>query len=128
MKKLLLLLSLIFISLNANAGWKKIHHVAGEATLYYHTDTMEKSGSFTYLWAMTDVPKENIKFNFGARSNQVFLQVDCGPMKRYARLSIKRYEGPMGTGEVKYSSDTPDAEWTFISPDNPLYTIFKYAC
>ena len=124
MKKLLLLLSLIFISLNANAGWKKILHDAAEGTLYYHTNTMEKSGGYTYIWLMTDLAKVSL----GSRSYQTFLQIDCGAMKRFKRLSITRYEGHNGTGDTVYSNDSMDAEWKFIPPDNPGYIVFKYAC
>ena len=124
MKKLLLLLSLIFISLNANAEWKKILHDSSEGTIYYHKDSMEKSGGYTYIWTMTDLAKKSGNNN----SYQAFLQVDCGAMKRIKRHNITRYAGNMGTGKVNYSNTTSDEGWQFIPPGSPGYIIFKYAC
>ena len=125
MKKLLLifLLSLGLIG-SANAGWKKILHDSSNGTLYYHKDSMEKSGGYTYIWILTDLVKKRL----GAQSYEAYLEVDCGPMKRYRRLSITRYEGKKGKGSQVSSSSNMNAEWEFIPPGNPGYIVFKYAC
>ena len=120
MKKLLLLLSLIFISLNVSAGWKKIASNYDSSDFYIHKDSIEKSGGYSYIWILSDKKKST------PLSYKTLVQVDCGPLKQIKTISSERFKMSMGKGKGTEAYFKPG--WMFIPPDNPIYKVFKYAC
>ena len=124
MKKLLILLFSILISINSYANWEKVLQL-DEGDFYIHMDSIERTGNTTYIWTMRD--NSNPKSSNDYNSAKNLLEVECVASKRVRTLNEIRYSERMGKG-YEEKTDNSEGEWTFIPPDNPFYIMFKYAC
>jgi hypothetical protein len=123
MKKLLVLLFSMLISLNSYCEWEEIvGTIDGDHFFYVDTDLIKEHNGFVYFWSMTDslYPSET-----GTMSTQTYSQGDCGIM-REKPLSFLYYKNSMGQG--KSNSFTPPDEWDYPSPGSVQKYILDYVC
>ena len=122
MKKLLILLFSILISLNSYGEWKEIGTNTSGSTYYLDKDLIKEYDGDVYFWMLTDYPKPYD----GYMSDKVYIQVNCGVF-RYKPLSGTFYKQPMGMGEKKEYPPPPE-EWIYPSTESTAYYLLSWVC
>ena len=124
MKKLLILLFSILISINSYGEWTEVSRsLDGVDTYYIEHDTIKEHGGYVYYWMMIDSlePWEGS----GYLSDQTYNQGDCG-IYRNKILSYIFYKRSMGKGTGK--SDNTPSEWRYPSSGTVGKGILDYVC
>ena len=129
MRKLTLILTTLIFSLmfspsTSFAEWKKVGENVG-ATFYVDFERIRKHDGYVYYWELMDLLKPTEET--GDLSAKSYIQGDCKKF-RYKWLNYSSYKGQMGGGEVSGTSNTPDKEWRYPSPDSVAETILKSVC
>ena len=122
MKKLLILLFSLIISLNSYGEWIKVGTNNEGRTYYVDNDTIKEHGGHVYFWMLTDY----LKPWKGYMSDQTYLQVNC-KILRYKPLTATIYKGQMGKGDNKSPPPPPD-EWIYAQPNTIGYSIVTEVC
>ena len=99
-------------------GWKD------ETTYYVDFERIRKHDGYVYYWNLADELKPT---KFGNLSSKSYEQVDC-KMLRYKVLSDSYYTEPMGRGIRSASSNEPDKEWNYPSPNSVDEELLKTVC
>jgi|LWDU01.1.fsa_nt_gi hypothetical protein len=122
MKKLLILLFSILISINSYGEWKGVAKNFDGDTFYIEIDTIKEHNGYVYYWELTDYLKPT---DTGTMSTKMYKQGDCG-VNREKHLSFIFYEQPMG----RASGETynPPDKWNYPTPDSVGGIVFKYVC
>ena len=125
MKKITLLLVIIFTFLFSNTSW-------GEWTLvsesvdgnrsYYDPDRIRRSGKFLYIWKLLDYIKPMKGISFSTR----YVELDCSIL-RYKSLKEITYKKSMGEGEMT-SDFTPPNEWKYPKPESISEFVSNKVC
>ena len=127
MKKLLILLFSILISLNSYGEWTQISADKNHVDFYYvDKESIIKNAGYVYYWELADFDK-SLSEEIIVMSAKVYKQVDC-QMKRQKILSDYYYLNQMGNGELVHQSDVPDTEWTYVLPDTIVSGLHNYVC
>ena len=127
MKKLSLILTLLFSFMFSSlsfAEWTKVAESDQGNTYYVDYERIRKNNGFVYFWTMSDYLKPNYLGNFSAK---VYMEGDC-KLFRQKYLSDIYYNGQMGAGEITATSNVPDKEWTYPSPNSVDETFLKTVC
>ena len=77
MKKIIILLVIIFLFLFSTTSWGDWNYVAMNtqgSKVYYDKDRVRKSGKFIYYWKLFDHIKPT---NNGVLSDTTYFQLDC---------------------------------------------------
>ncbi len=128
MKKILLTLSLAFISSNLFAEWVVVAEDK-EATLAVYADpgTIQKTGNNVKIWFLSDYKKAQelpfLPLYMSIKSQNEFNCKGEQIKKLYASYHAKN----MGEGKVIYSNNNPD-NWSPVSPDSIDKELWKFAC
>jgi len=127
MKKLLLIFTLLFTTLvfssPSYAGWTEVDK-GNVMTYYVDFDRIRKHDGYVYYWELGDYFKPD---QYGDLSGKRYMQVDC-KLFRYKSLNYSFYTAPMGDGKSSSSSNTPNKEWTYPSPNSSIEIILKKVC
>jgi len=125
MKKLLLILFLVFISTNARAEWVMI----GEddaSIVYADPSTMRNKGDLIKIWSLYDFLKPKDMSGKSYLSMELQYEFDCG--KKLSRKAyIIYYSANMGGGE-KGSFSYPPKQWHEVKPTSAREKIFHMVC
>ena len=123
MKKLLVLLFSILISLNSYGEWIKVtENLSGDAFYYVDTQTINEGGRYLYWWDLGD----SEKLVAGTLSAKFYQEGDC-QVNRYRTLSYVFYKQRMGGG--KGVTDNPqNPEWTYPTPGSVEKKILDFVC
>ena len=127
MKNLLIIFTLLFsimFSYKSFAEWSKVTISDQGNTYYVDYERIRKNNGFVYFWTMSDYLKPNY---LGVFSAKVYMEGDC-KLFRQKYLSDIYYNGQMGTGEITSTSNVPDKEWTYPSPNSVDEIILKSVC
>ena len=127
MKKLLLILTLLFsvmFSSLAYAEWTKTAVTVEGVEFYVDFERIREHDGYVYYWRLSNYLKPN---SWGSLSAKIYIQGDCR-LFRLKYLSSSFYKGPMGTGELNGSSNEPDKEWTYPTPNSSFESILKKIC
>jgi len=127
MKTLSILLTLTFsvmFSSPSFADWKKVSETVDGDTFYVDFERIRKHGGYVYFWYLTDYLKPS---EYGDLSAKVYKQGDC-KLFRFKYLSDSYHTQPMGKGTPSASSNKPDKEWEYPSPDSSSETILNSVC
>ena len=110
MKKILIILFLIFISFSSNGEWVKTGiNYAGD-TDYFDINRVQKIDGYLYYWILIDYPKLS---EWGDMSVIIHMKGDCD-LNRVKYLSYIYSKEPMGKGRKELSSPSkPD--WKYLS-------------
>ena len=126
MKTLTIIIALTFLvmfSSSSYAGWTKAGENVNGTTYYVDLERIRKHDGYVYFWILRDFLKQN---ESGYLSNKSYQQGDC-KLFRYKTLSFSFHKEPMvgGTGDT---SNDPDTEWTYPSPNSIGETVLKQVC
>ena len=78
----------------------------------------------TYFWQLTDRLKPT---KTGTFSSKAYVEAECGRF-RTRILNDMYYKGPMASGKINASSNTPDKDWRYPSPNSVKEFILKTVC
>ena len=126
MKKLLILttfLSSLIMSSVAYAKWTEVGKSVNGTTYYIDFERIKKHDGKVYFWRLTDF----LKPNYGDLSARTYVEAECGPF-RLRNLNYKFYEGPMASGKISTSKNTPNADWTYPGPGSVKEAIVNAVC
>ena len=124
MKKITLLLVIIFTFLFSNTSWGDWSYVT-ESVLgkfYYDKDRVRKSGKYIYFWTLIDY----LKPEKGSLSLTSYTELDCS-IFRFKNLKLQTYKYSMGVGEM-IGDYTPPNEWKYPQPDSVGETLYNKIC
>jgi len=116
------LFSLMFSS-PSYSEWTWASKSVGGTTYYVDYDRIRKVDGYVYWWDLTDY----LKPKNGILSAKTYNQGDC-KVFRYKFLSDSYYTLPMGQGTPSTTSNEPDKEWHYPSPNSVNETILKSVC
>ena len=125
MKKITLLLVIIFTFLFSNTSWGEWTYVTKNVSgdeYYYDKDRVRKSGKYLYVWMLVDF----VKPIFGDWSSSEYVQLDCS-IFRFKDLRIQTYNKSMGEGKFTYVF-TPKNEWRYPQPKSSGEVLYKEIC
>ncbi len=106
------------------AGWKYADTNAETGSTHYvDFERIKKHDGYVYFWMLRDFSKPLL----GDLSAKTYNQGDCKKF-RLKYLSFSLHKGSMGGGEVSGTSNTPDKEWRYPSPDSSDEIILKTVC
>jgi len=126
-KKITLLLVIIFTFLFSNTSWGEWSYVSKNlngAKFYYDKDTVRKSGMYLYFWELTDYIKPDDLW--GYLSTTKYIQLDCNII-RFKVLKIQTYNKPMGEGKQEFDF-TVKEEFTNPKPNSVREVIYNKIC
>ena len=125
MKKITILLVIIFIFLFSTATWGEwiFDTKINNGKFYYDIDRIKKSGKFLYFWELIDLVNPTIE---GGLSFSTFVQLDCSNL-RYKGLKLQLYSGNMGEGE-ELDDYTPEDEWYLPKPNTSSAILYNKIC
>ena len=93
-------------------------------TSYVDFERIRKVDGFVYYWTLSDYLKPT---PFGDLSMKVYNQGDC-KLFRFKFLSFSFHKEPMGIGTSSTTSNKPDKEWRYPTPNSSLETLLKTVC
>ena len=125
MKKITILLVIIFTFLFTNTSWGEWTYVTEGVSggkYYYDKDRVRKSGKFLYFWMLQDLV---IPIGESLSSTQ-YVQLECS-IFRFKDLKFQVYKNSMGEGEITGTS-TPTVEWNYPLPKSSGETLYNKVC
>ncbi len=125
MKKITLLLVIIFIFLFSNTSWsewKFVIETMNGSKYYYDKDRVRKSGKYLYFWELIDY----LKPLGGDLSVTSYTELDCS-IFRFKNLKLQFYNKQLGEGKMT-TDTTPSDEWNYPQPDTVVEIRYKYIC
>ena len=128
MKPLLIITTIFLSSLMmasvANAKWTEVVKSVNENTYYVDLERIKKHNGKIYFWKLADYLKPD---KYGAISTKSYIEAECSRLRiRY--LNFTTYKGPMASGEVSTSNNTPDKDWHYPPPDSMFEGVLKAVC
>lgn len=113
MKRFLVAAALLVTATSSFAEWT---HIATDETqdIYLDKTRVRVEGNLVQLWTLFSFKKDRATKTRSIRSYTSLLQIDCQAEKSRP-LSGVLYSGPIASGEVVLSVDTP-AAWTNLVP------------
>ena len=116
MKKLLLLLFSLMLSINSYGEWTEIPNEV-EDTGYIDSDNLqERSDGYVYWWMLR---------SSSDTSQKMYIQTDC-ETEGINPLQVDYHTEPMGGGES--NSVKSDEGWTYLAPDTGLSRFIDVVC
>ena len=124
MKKLLILLFSILISFNSYGEWTLISKTERGDSFFVDLETINKQNGYVYYWELVDyvIPIQDIAY-----SSKNYIVTDCN-LLGFKYLQDIYYSEPMGKGSIVHSSNIPDTEWRFNSPESTGVAELKRVC
>ncbi len=126
MKKLLLFLVLIFITLNVHAKWLIVAN-DDEADVYVKTDSIKRKGYKGTFWEMIDYKSTQTADGIPYLSLKMKSEVNCDTEENRI-LFIAPYSENMGLGKSLEHFKNPNQNFSTIVPDTIAHAIFKFVC
>ena len=125
MKKITILLVIIFTFIFSNTSWGEWTYVAGNSMghkMYYDKDSIRKSENYIYFWELYNLPKLVKGVLYSSKS---YVKLDCSIL-RYKFLSWHYHKKPMAEGLGV--DDNPSDEWRIPTPNGMGETFYKKIC
>ena len=124
MKKIILLLVIIFTFLFSNTSWGESNLLteSNMGKFYYDKDRVRKSGKYIYFWELFDW----IELTEGGLSSTCYVQIDCS-IFRYKLLRCHSYNKSMGEGDITREG-IPKDNWRYPKPDSVNEIFYNKVC
>ena len=126
MKKITILLVIIFTLLFTNTSWGDWNYVTENTSgdkFYYDKDRIRKSGKYIYFWELIDYLKPN---KLGNLSSIQYIELDCS-IFRVKWLKEIFYKKSMGEGEMT-GEWTPKDELRYPKPNSVTEYMYNRIC
>ena len=123
MKKLLILLFSLLISLNSYGEWTEISESNVGDTYYLDLDSIKENNGYVYFWTLMDSAKPNI---FGDLSSKVLTEAICNVPYKERGIEWHYYKLPMGQGSP--DSNNVIGFWNYPSPGDVREAILEFVC
>jgi Surface-adhesin protein E len=125
-KTILMILLLAVVSSNAVAEWVAIGTGDG-SILYANPNTFRKSGNIIKMWTLTDYnsAREIAGEKFLSEKSQE--AYDCKE-EQAKMLYFSWHSENMGKGNVVFTANKPQRDWTPVAPDSIGEVSWKFAC
>jgi len=127
MKKLLLILMLVFMSSNVMAEWTalKWSHEDGGLTLFVDYTTIRKEGDIVKMLSLVDfkVLEKNEVDLYSSRAQNEY---DCKE-KKIRQLYYSLYSDSMGKGKMEHAN-SEHLNWLPVQPESMEEAMWKVAC
>ena len=127
MKKLLILttfLSSLLMSSVAYAEWAKVSKSDTGDSYYVDFERIKKHDAKIYYWSLINNLKPN---KYGEISFTSYVEAECERF-RFRDLNQKRFKGPMGSGTIISSTNTPNENWAYPPPNSVAEAELKAVC
>ena len=129
MKKITILLVIIFTFLFSNTSWGEWTYVVESVNgdkYYYDKDRVRKNKKFLYLWDLVDFPKPD---EFGNLSVTRYIQLDCSVLQ-FKNLKLQVYKKSMGEGEMlqEWTPTGEHGEWKYPQPNSAIGDMYNKIC
>jgi len=125
MKKITLLLVIIFTFLFSNTTWGEwsfvLEDVYGDK-FYYDKDRVRKNRKYLYVWVLTDFLKPTHEYF----SSIIYRELDCS-IFRHKVLNETFYKKSMGEGESITLENPPD-KWRYPQPKSSNEFLLNKIC
>ena len=115
MKKILLLLISLFVSLGAHSEWTNVLP-GNNASLYIDFETLEEKDGFIYWWYMD---------TWSTGSEKTYAQGDCN-LKGFKVNKRSRFPFPMGEGEGVEKEVV--STWEYYAPNSGFDVLLSFIC
>jgi len=127
MKKLLLILMLVFMSSNVMAEWTalKWSHEDGGLTLFVDYTTIRKEGDIVKMLSLVDF-KVLEKDEVDLYSSRAQNEYDCKE-KKIRQLYYSLYSDSMGKGKMEHAN-SEHLNWLPVQPESMEEAMWKVAC
>ena len=127
MKKLLLILMLVFMSSNVMAEWTalKWSHEDGGLTLFVDYTTIRKEGDIVKMLSLVDfkvIEKDEVDLYSSRAQNEY----DCKE-KKIRQLYYSLYSDSMGKGKMEHAN-SEHLNWLPVQPESMEEAMWKVAC
>ena len=128
MKKLLLLLFSLLLSLNSYGEWTKISENDDGDYYFIDFDKVKFVDGSVYWWDMYDAVESYYYVNEDELyfSEQSYTQGDC-EINRFKVLSTTYYSKPMGE-DLSFYWNEPEPQWDYFPPDTIGEYEFELVC
>ena len=126
MTRLLLLTLFLLSSATAYAEWVSIRVSQSGTTTYVDRDTIHRTGDLVKMWELNDYKATHTNAGKSSWSHKALNVYDCAE-EQSRELAEYDYSGQMGTGEIVYSSTSPD-KWVPVIPGSVGKALWKFAC
>jgi len=126
MKKITILLVIIFTFLFTNTSWGEWNLIpmgVGE-DWYYNKDNVRKRGKSLYVWFLHDFSKPT---ESGYLSYVIYVQLECSIL-RFKFLKETLHKKSMGKFGEMYTNPTPSDKWDYPPPDTIYGYMFDKIC
>lgn len=115
---------IILVAAPALAEWIRWTSEGSDvATGYIDPTKVRRDGSLVRIWEVLDYKKPDA---IGGLSTRFLAEYDCKE-ERVRNLSVSGHSGPMATGKILISSESP-SEWKNIPPNTGIAALLKTVC
>ena len=126
MKKITILLVIIFIFLFSTTSWSEWNFVTESVSgdkYFYDKNRIIKNGKFIYCWELLDYMKPTVSADL---STTTYIKLDCSIL-RYKWLKLQVYNKSLGEGKMK-TDMTPPNEWLNLQPNSLVESMYNKIC
>ena len=126
MKKLLMLTAIVcsvVLSPVAHAEWTPVS-VTRSAVSYVKFDSIRKKDGMVYYWFLTNFYKPQ---KTGFNSAQIYIEAECDRF-RFRFLNWVTFKGPMASGKISSSRNSPDKDWRYPNPNSVYEFTLNVVC
>lgn len=106
------------------ADWTLVSDDVSGNIYFVDFERIRKHQGSVYWWDLINLLKPDKQGNLSYKS---YIQGDC-KLIRVKVLSVNLYREPMGEGTPHFSSNKPDKNWGYPSPNSSNETILKRVC
>ncbi|MDC0400395.1 hypothetical protein OAN59_11935 [Alphaproteobacteria bacterium] len=127
MRKLFILtifISSLMMTSMAHAEWTKVVVTKKGYTHYVDFERIRKHDGKVYYWELIDLLKPHAS---GVISAKLYTEVECGRFG-YRWLKFTLYKGPMASGKIYSSLNTPQKDWNYPPPNTGTEVVLEAVC
>ncbi|MDC0999865.1 hypothetical protein OAS17_01910 [Methylophilaceae bacterium] len=123
----ILLFSLLFFCIPANAGWIKLNQNQAMDTAYFiDLENIRRGTERVRIWTLTDYTNIQVTKKLNYQSIKSFVEINC-QSKKMRILAYSLYEQPMAKGKVVFSKGRP-FEWEDVKPSTVNGLFLNVSC
>ena len=125
MKKLLILLFSLLVSVNSYGDWTRVTSNELGDVAYVDLQTVKIVSNMRYFYYLKDYVSPS---PWGDLSNTSYRQINCKTFQA-KDLLLNYYAEPLGKGSpTEGSGPTPDSKWQSYPLDSMGYAVSEYIC